>query len=105
MSWGEFKTEYDILCAVDQLEFWWPARWEELKLYDTGEIECRVFGHVCPVFFNKEPFTETRELRRFGRYVPRDIMLKVVRRDGQMCQMCHKNVSDMDESHPGWAWW
>jgi hypothetical protein len=91
---GEFKTEDDIMFWVEQLEYLWPERWEALKGYDTSEVECRVFGHVCPVFFNKEPFTETRESRRFGRHIPREIMLKVVRRDGQMCQICHKNVSD-----------
>ncbi|MBU6400777.1 MAG: HNH endonuclease [Verrucomicrobia bacterium] len=80
--------------AIERLEYLWPDRWEALKEYDTTEIECRVFGHVCPVFFNKEPATETKESRRFGRYIPREIMLKVVRRDGQVCQVCHKNVSD-----------
>jgi len=93
---GEFKKEADILFAIDHLEYLWPERWEALAGYDTTEIECRVFGHVCPVFFNKEPFTETREPRRFGRHIPREIMLKVVRRDGQMCQICHKNVSDSE---------
>ena len=91
---GDFKTEDEILFAVDELEYLWPERWEALAAYDTAEMECRVFGHVCPVFFNKEPFTETKEYRRIGRHIPREIMLKVVRRDGQMCQKCHKNVSD-----------
>jgi len=57
-------------------------------------MSCRIFGHVCPVFLNAEPFTETTQTRRHGRYIPRDIMLKVVRRDGQMCQVCHKYVPD-----------
>lgn len=91
---GEFKTEDDILFAVEQLEYLWPERWNALEGYDTSGIECRVFSHVCPVFFNMEPFTETRKSRRFGRYIPREIILKVVRRDGQVCQICHKNVSD-----------
>jgi hypothetical protein len=91
---GEFKTEADIQCAVENLEYLWPKRWEALEGYDTSDIECRIFGHVCPVFFNVEPCTETKESRRAGRYIPRDIMLKVVRRDGQMCQKCHANVPD-----------
>lgn len=91
---GKYQTEDDILSAIDALEFFFPPRWESIKQYDTSELECTVFGHVCPVFFNAEPFTETKLLRRRGRYIPREIMLKVVRRDGQTCQICHKNVLD-----------
>lgn len=58
------------------------------------EASCNVFGHICPVFFVAEPFTETKETRRSGRNIPRDVMLKVVRRDGQICQECHCNVPD-----------
>ena len=58
------------------------------------DASCNVFGHMCPVFFVAEPYTETIETRRSGRYIPRDIMLKVVRRDGQICQDCHQNVPD-----------
>lgn len=60
------------------------------------DASCNVFGHMCPVFFVAESFTETKETRRFGRYVPRDIMLKVVRRDGQICQECRNNVPDTE---------
>ncbi len=60
------------------------------------DASCNVFGHMCPVFFVAESFTETIESRRFGRYIPRDIMLKVVRRDGQICQECHHNVPDTE---------
>lgn len=91
---GDYKTEADILSAIDLLEFHYPPRWRSIMEYDTSNLECNVFGHVCPVFFNAESFTETKELRRRGRYIPRDIMLKVVRRDGQICQICHKNVPD-----------
>jgi len=81
-------------------------RFEEDLEYHTGSIcldsipqvfidaSCNVFGHICPVFFVAEPFTETEDTRRSGRYIPRGIMLKVVRRDGQICQECHKNVPD-----------
>ena len=58
------------------------------------EASCQVFGHVCPVFFSAEPLTETKERRKHNRFVPRDIMLKVVRRDGQICQKCNNPVSD-----------
>lgn len=58
------------------------------------DVRCRVFGHICPVFFVAEGFTETREQRRSGRSIPRDVILKVVRRDGQICQQCHEAVKD-----------
>lgn len=58
------------------------------------EASCNVFGHICPVFLVSEPFTETKDTRRSGRYIPRAIMLKVVRRDGQVCQECHDTVPD-----------
>lgn len=58
------------------------------------EAACRVFGHVCPVYFVAEPLTETKNRRKHSRSIPRDVMLKVVRRDGQICQECHKPVPD-----------
>lgn len=59
-----------------------------------SEAACRVFGHVCPVFFVAEPLTETKERRKHSRSIPRDVMLKVVRRDGQICQECNEPVRD-----------
>lgn len=59
-----------------------------------ADAACRVFGHMCPVFEVGEAFTETKDLRRQSRSVPRDIMLKVVRRDGQICQSCFQPVPD-----------
>ena len=58
------------------------------------EASCRVFGHICPVFFSAEPLTETKNRREHNRFIPRDVMLKVVRRDGQICQECNKPVRD-----------
>lgn len=58
------------------------------------EASCRVFGHMCPVFFVAEPLTETRERRKHSRIIPREVILKIVRRDGQICQKCNQPVSD-----------
>jgi len=58
------------------------------------EASCRVFGHICPVFYTAEPLTETKELRKHTRQIQRDVMLKVVRRDGQICQKCNQPVFD-----------
>jgi 5-methylcytosine-specific restriction endonuclease McrA len=93
---GEFKSEEEILSAIDYLRYLSPARWKMVEQFDHSELECNVFGHICPVFFNAEQITETKATRRMGqsRYMPREVMLKVVRRDGQMCQICHRNVPD-----------
>jgi hypothetical protein len=93
---GEYKTEEEIRRASNVLEFASPSKWERVKEHETTDILCRVYGHACPVFFVAEPFTETKVERRYGRYIPREIMLKVVRRDGQICQICHKIVPDND---------
>jgi len=58
------------------------------------DVSCRVFGHICPVFFVSEPLTETIDRRKSGRSISREVMLKVVRRDGQICQRCHEPVPD-----------
>ena len=58
------------------------------------EASCRVFGHLCPVFFVAEPLTETKDRRSHSRAISREAMLKVVRRDGQICQRCHEPVRD-----------
>lgn len=91
---GDFKTEDEIRWAASRLFFLHPTRWRMLKQHDSTEFQCNVYGHVCPVFFSAEPATETKEFRRRGRYIPRKIMLKVVRRDGQICQICRKNALD-----------
>lgn len=59
-----------------------------------NDAACRVFGHICPVFFVAEPLTETKDTRTQSRSIPRDVMLKVVRRDGQICQTCFEPVPD-----------
>lgn len=58
------------------------------------EASCKVFGHICPAFIVAEPLTETKERRKHSRLIPREVMLKVVRRDGQICQKCNKPVLD-----------
>jgi len=57
---------------------------------------CRIFGHVCPVYVVAEPFTETKELRTISRSIPREVQLRVCRRDNNVCQLCAKNVLDKD---------
>lgn len=55
---------------------------------------CDIFGHICPVFFVNEPFSETEETRKTKRTVSRTMFLRVVRRDNQTCQVCGKILKD-----------
>lgn len=61
---------------------------------EISAMSCTVFGHVCPVFFVSEQFTETAEPRRRGRYIPFKIKVRVVRRDNYTCQICSRHLQD-----------
>lgn len=61
---------------------------------EVSEMACTVFGHLCPVFFVSEEFTETSEPRRRGRYIPFTTKMRVVRRDNYTCQVCGKHLLD-----------
>lgn len=64
---------------------------ENFPIGDFGNDEtCRIFGHICPVFYVAEPFTETKEMRNISRNIPMSTKLKVVRRDRYLCAMCKK---------------
>jgi hypothetical protein len=56
--------------------------------------ECNIFGHICPVFFAAEAFTETTTERRRGRYISFTVKMRVVRRDNHTCQHCGKHLAD-----------
>lgn len=59
-----------------------------------SEASCNIFGHICPVFFVAESLTETKELRRRGRYIPFTVKIRVVRRDNHTCQECKIHLRD-----------
>jgi len=61
---------------------------------DIIMMSCSVFGHICPVVFVNEAFTETSEKRRSGRYIPFKTKIRVVRRDNFTCQHCGKHLLD-----------
>lgn len=101
--YGPLVEFFPLLHPVRNKSFWgstevmsWaPQNYRKVLLgCDPEEISCNVFGHVCPVFLMAEPFTETDQVRYSGRSIPRDLMLKVVRRDNYICQMCFKHVPD-----------
>ncbi len=91
---GKATTEEQVWSEIDRLLYLEPSKWEYLLQFDPEEVGCRVWGHSCPVFWTQSGATETKEGRREGRSIPRDIMLKVVRRDNHVCQMCHQYVRD-----------
>jgi hypothetical protein len=91
---GELKTEAEIYRAIEVILYLRPGRWSWIEGFRHEELSCSVFGHICPVFFEAEPFTETHEKRRTSRRIPREVMLQVVRRDGRACRVCQRNIPD-----------
>ena len=55
---------------------------------------CRIFGHLCPVFWVAAPLTETKELRNISRQISMVTQRRVLRRDNYICQICHKPIPD-----------
>ena len=91
---GKSTTEEEIWGDIGDLHYVRPGLWEELQAYEPEDVTCRIFGHVCPVFFTQSGATETNIGRPEGRYIPRDVMFKIVRRDNHICQVCHTYVPD-----------
>lgn len=61
---------------------------------EFDDKSCRIFGHDCPVYYTASPMTETKELRRITRYIPRPTQFRVLKRENQICQMCSRAVKD-----------
>jgi len=93
---GSIQSEDELISDVDRLLFLSPGDYEYLSQFDPKEINCTQWGHACPVFIYQSGATETEDSRRDGRYLPRDLMLKVVRRDDHRCQQCFRYVQDKD---------
>jgi hypothetical protein len=91
---GQIKDEESLWRAIDELMFLAPDNWEYISQFNIKELSCVVFGHICPVFLVAEGFSEIKEERKQGRYISRDVMLKVVRRDNHICQSCYQHVPD-----------
>jgi hypothetical protein len=88
------SNEREVDSEIERLLYHRPENWKFALQFDEKEISCNVWGHVCPVFFCQSGATETKEERRMGRDIPREIMLKVVRRDNYTCQRCGKHLLD-----------
>jgi hypothetical protein len=91
---GELNGEEDVWEAVQILLYNAPAGWKDVQEFDPRDVNCLIYGHVCPVFLKQSGATETKATRSEGRVIPREIMLKVVRRDDQHCQVCLQWVPD-----------
>lgn len=102
--YGPLVEFFPLLSPEDPKRSYWGSKevmgWVHKSHLDLlahcnpEEISCNVFGHVCPVFVMAEGMTETERARYSGRAIPRDVMLKVVRRDDYLCQICHHHVPD-----------
>jgi hypothetical protein len=89
------KDDQDVWSTINAVMYTEPEKYRELQQYDRRDIECSMReGHSCPVFWHYSHSTETIEPRRSGRYIPREIMFKVARRDDYKCQICFKHVRD-----------
>jgi HNH endonuclease len=71
-----------------------PTEYPKSIPEEITELQCNLFGHICPVVFSAEQITETAELRRAGRYIPFKVKIRVVRRDNYTCQQCGKHLLD-----------
>ncbi len=88
------KTRAEAFDAINFFLYSDPDNWKAIEGCEDEDVGCRIWGHVCPVFFTQSTATETREPRRDGRHIPRTVMLKVVRRDDHVCQECFTYVRD-----------
>ena len=94
LSDGQPKSEREVWDLIGRLHYTRPRLFQQLEAYEPDDVQCRIFGHTCPVFFTQSGVTETAEGRAEGRHLPRDVMLKVVRRDDHVCQSCFTYVPD-----------
>ena len=60
------------------------------------EMSCKEFGHLCPVYFVSEPFTETKDTRNRSRNISYATKVRVARRDNNICQICGKQLLDRE---------
>jgi hypothetical protein len=91
---GSKLTNKQKAIFEDEVKIFHPSKHPDELPRVVEDASCKVFGHMCPVFYVAEPLTETKDRRTHSRSIPREVMLKVVRRDGRICQRCHTPVPD-----------
>ena len=95
--------------ASQEVEEWvlddWRGQLERLNVLPDKETipkvfitaSCKAFGHLCPVCFLAEEFTETDNIRsNGGPSVPPAMAIRVARRDNYTCQLCGTPLLDRD---------
>ncbi len=87
-------TEAQATMFRDEVSNFKPSEYPDDIPPVITEMECTVFGHICPVVLNAERITETIEIRRTGRYISFKTKIRVVRRDNYPCQHCGKHLLD-----------
>jgi hypothetical protein len=91
---GRKLTPKQLVFAKRQLASYEPSDHPESIPEVITQMSCTAFGHICPVVWSAEPFTETTQSRRSGRYIPFKIKMRVVRRDNYTCQHCGVHLLD-----------
>lgn len=83
-----------VECSKDDPEASPDLNRVAVEFGSLNEQACEIFGHICPVFFVSEPFTESSELRKISRIISRKMFLRIVRRDNQTCQICGRTLKE-----------
>ena len=60
------------------------------------EASCKEFGHLCPAYFVSEFCTETSTRRKRSRNISHNTIIRVARRDNNICQVCGKILLDRE---------
>lgn len=81
-------------CLLGMVAGFDPLDYPEQIPAEIADMSCRWFGHICPVVFTAEPFTETNKSRRTGRNINPSVLMRVARRDNYMCQICGISLKD-----------
>jgi hypothetical protein len=71
-----------------------PEEYVEQIPQEIADMQCNIYGHICPVVYVGSDLSEAIELRRRGRYIPFNVKMRVVRRDNYTCQSCGKHLLD-----------
>jgi hypothetical protein len=50
---GKLRSESEVFHVIEKILCLEPRRWEWISKYRTEELRCSVFGHICPVFFQR----------------------------------------------------
>src|ERR1700675_4312387 len=50
---GEINSEDELWDAIQILLYNSPAGWEDVQEFDPRDVNCLIYGHVCPVFLKQ----------------------------------------------------